>query len=699
MENFTTGSSSASVDASITSPVVIESSVHPPGATPNSVAGETPSVDLTNETDETAPSAKRSKKLTSDVWDHFTKYDVTKVDDDGNKVVEPWASCNSKGCTYKGRRTNDRGNRGTTVFRTHLQNKHHIITGQQKLVMEKVEGKESMAAPATFRYDEAVSLRLFYLSIIMHEYPFNIVEHDYLVKFIHSLRPSFPIKSRPCVKKDIVNIYKEEKAKLYDYFKTLQCRFSTTMDMWTSGQNKGYMCITAHWIDDNWCMQKRIIKFMNVEGQHSGKNLALHFYDCIVDWNLDRRLLALSLDNAAANDKCAETLVMKFNKKTPLICDGVFFHVRCLNHILNLVAQDGLKTIGKAISNIRNTVSIVKNSTQQYEEFKKCALECDLNENAELSLDVPTRWNSTYDMLKAATYFRDVFDRLFLRHKKKYKHCAPTSKNWLMASKISNCLKLFADATKLFSGNKYPTANLFFISFCKIKIAISEWCASSDPVIKSMAHSMKLKYEKYWEKSNMALAVACFFDPRYKRNVIEYYAPMIYPTTYEEEIAKFTKVVDQLFEAYVSVSKKATSSGTNVCQTSAQHTFIVDDGLDSFLNSKIKGSVCGMKTELEIYMEQDLVPRTELGFNILSWWKDHQVEYPILSKLARDILSIQVSTVASESAFSAGGRVVDPFRSRLDPETVQALICTKDWIAASEGNLLILPLCDMLCIM
>ena len=49
---------------------------------------------------------------------------------------------------------------------------------------------------------------------------------------------------------------------------------------------------------------------------------------------------------------------------------------------------------------------------------------------------------------------------------------------------------------------------------------------------------------------------------------------------------------------------------------------------------------------------------------------------------------MQVSTVASESAFSAGGRVVDPFRGRLEPETVEALICTKSWIGASKGNLL-----------
>ena len=47
-------------------------------------------------------------------------------------------------------------------------------------------------------------------------------------------------------------------------------------------------------------------------------------------------------------------------------------------------------------------------------------------------------------------------------------------------------------------------------------------------------------------------------------------------------------------------------------------------------------------------------------------------------------MAIQVSTVASESAFSAAGRVVYPYRSHLDPEMVHALICTKDWVAAAR---------------
>jgi hypothetical protein len=41
----------------------------------------------------------------------------------------------------------------------------------------------------------------------MHEYPFNIVEHDYFVDFFKSLRPSFAFKSRVTARKDILDIY------------------------------------------------------------------------------------------------------------------------------------------------------------------------------------------------------------------------------------------------------------------------------------------------------------------------------------------------------------------------------------------------------------------------------------------------------------------------------------------------------------
>ena len=68
-------------------------------------------------------------------------------------------------------------------------------------------------------------------------------------------------------------------------------------------------------------------------------------------------------------------------------------------------------------------------------------------------------------------------------------------------------------------------------------------------------------------------------------------------------------------------------------------------------------------------------------FDILKWWKlKGRSTYPTLALIAKDVLPIQVSTVASESAFSGGKRVIDPCRSCLLPQTVESLMCLQNWI-------------------
>ena len=47
--------------------------------------------------------------------------------------------------------------------------------------------------------------------------------------------------------------------------------------------------------------------------------------------------------------------------------------------------------------------------------------------------------------------------------------------------------------------------------------------------------------------------------------------------------------------------------------------------------------------------------------------------------MARDIISVPVSTVSSESCFSLIGRIIEEWRRRLSPKTVEILTCIKDW--------------------
>ena len=64
----------------------------------------------------------------------------------------------------------------------------------------------------------------------------------------------------------------------------------------------------------------------------------------------------------------------------------------------------------------------------------------------------------------------------------------------------------------------------------------------------------------------------------------------------------------------------------------------------------------------------------------MKWWKVNSSRFPILLQLARDVLAIPISNVASESAFSAGGRVLDPYRSSLSRKVVEGLLCAQDWL-------------------
>ena len=51
----------------------------------------------------------------------------------------------------------------------------------------------------------------------------------------------------------------------------------------------------------------------------------------------------------------------------------------------------------------------------------------------------------------------------------------------------------------------------------------------------------------------------------------------------------------------------------------------------------------------------------------------------MLSIIERDVLTVPVSTVTSEVAFSAGGIVVSKKRCNLSPQAIEAVVCLKDW--------------------
>ncbi|WKA08910.1 hypothetical protein VitviT2T_026593 [Vitis vinifera] len=442
------------------------------------------------------------------------------------------------------------------------------------------------------------------------------------------------------------------------YLEKLETRMAITTDMWTSNQKKGYMAITVHYIDESWLLHHHIVRFVYVPPPHTKEVLSDVLLDFLLDWNMDRKLSTITVDNCSSNDGMIDILSEKLSSSGSLLLNGKIFHMRCAAHVLNLIVKEGLDVIRVEIEKIRESVAYWSATPSRVEKFEDAARQLRLPCNKKLCLDCKTRWNSTYLMLSIAITYKDVFPRL--KQREKLYTTVPSEEEWNLAREICERLKLFYNITKLFSGRNYPTANTFFIKVCEIKEALYDWLICSNEVVSTMASSMLEKFDKYWSGCHIVMAIAVVLDPRYKMKILEFYFPIMYGSEASSEIGKIRQLCYDLLSEYQSKSKmgqQTSSHGASSVSNLFELTYDEQDPLskfDLFVHSTSEEGHA--KSELDYYLEETVLPRIS-DFDVLSWWKTNGIKYPTLQMIVRDIYAIPVSTVASESAFSTGGRM------------------------------------------
>lgn len=244
-------------------------------------------------------------------------------------------------------------------------------------------------------------------------------------------------------------------------------------------------------------------------------------------------------------------------------------------------------------------------------------------------------------------------------------------------------LKFFYDVTMKISGSKYCTSNLFFIELVKMQDAIIKLCLSEDLMMRDMARRMKEKYDKYWdnlENTNFLLYVSVVLDPRYKKQYLDFCLAKLYGRGSSKSSLicdKIMKTLHELFDHY----KDNIEVGTSFTSSHANLDGEWDDDFEKYAEEQ---EHVGMgKSEIDIYLIDGREKKDE-NFELLAWWKINSTKFPVLSKIARHVLGMPISSVASEAAFSTGGRTLDAYRSRLSTRTAEALICSQDWLRNSE---------------
>jgi hypothetical protein len=248
-----------------------------------------------------------------------------------------------------------------------------------------------------------------------------------------------------------------------------------------------------------------------------------------------------------------------------------------------------------------------------------------------------------------------------------------------MAEAIRSLLKIFFEATKVVSGSSYPTANRYLHEMWSVKLLLEKQAKNKNKVIASMVSEMQKKFDKYWKESYLANCIPVIFDPRYKLEFVKFRITQAFHDNAEEHIEKVDMTIKGLFVDY---SNEMGDSFANPSEeVDVDEVAQIDNPLADW-EAHLRVQKKQATNELDRYLSEDLFPQ-EKDFDILGWWELHSPEYQVLSRIARDVLAIQASTVASESSFSAGGRIISDHRNRLKSDIVEALVCLQDWLNAA----------------
>jgi hypothetical protein len=134
-----------------------------------------------------------------------------------------------------------------------------------------------------------------------------------------------PLISRNTANADLIKMQMLEKQMGKSLLNVCPGRISLTSDLWTSLTTNGYICLTAHFIDKNWVLSKRVLRFSFMLLPHNCASLAEKICSLLEKWGVDKNVFSITL----ANDLCVVNFKPKLNMKKALPCDGDLFHMRC----------------------------------------------------------------------------------------------------------------------------------------------------------------------------------------------------------------------------------------------------------------------------------------------------------------------------------------------------------------------------------
>ncbi|POV98940.1 hypothetical protein PSHT_13763 [Puccinia striiformis] len=280
----------------------------------------------------------------------------------------------------------------------------------------------------------------------------------------------------------------------------------------------------------------------------------------------------MTVINASSNDSTLNRVqsVLNLQPGRGLDMDGKYFHVRCSAHVINLVVKDGLNITSTAIDKLCETTRYIKLILSRQAAFVESLKMSNTKQKAWLTVDVPTRWNSTFQMICSSLLYKAAY--CLVIHNANYTKC-PTDAEWIELQTMATFLEIFETTFLELRGTIYPTTHLVYKNMKAIEKCLADGQSSKNK------HILKII-----DQCNYTSNGATDKTPPIEEND-------------NNDIQRLTRDPNGQFKLYL-----AAKNSTHQVSSTAK---------------------------LVLYLQQPTVaisPRPP-HYNLLRWWKDHSNQY------------------------------------------------------------------------
>lgn len=626
---------------------------------------------------------------------------------------------------------------------THLKVHHKIypngqtppssITSQSTLDSHGVTSKKGANPTTDMTLDEAIIEW-----IIDTQQPFDLVNNEKWKKMWQiALNRPCPINSSTTLRRRIEQEFSKCQLRIYEELKASAETVSFSLDVWKAPNGKYILAVICHWTTEDFDDRQFVLHFGHLKGSHTGENMAKVIHEVLENFDLEQKLVGICGDNASNNSTLCrhlhKLLKQKFvdsvdklslpgneNRKLMFFKGNESF-IRCLAHVLNLIAKSMLKVLKagshkeakriikqmrddnrdtfqfdetpqSVIARLRLIVLWILASEQRIDKYMEKA-------SVSLDYDVDTRWNALLKMLEIAIRDRNAINRMC-------QECEPLTAlalseyEWLFLGEVYHAMLPLYKKTLLVSQTNptiFQTTEIYWDVDDHLDDIIEmqgSW-GGVNTQIQEAAKEGRKKLDEYTKKMDTETIIpyaAAVLDPRVKTYLLQSHLKDGAKHVVDNLRAHFKEISPVSEPTLPSRSQYSNPSASTTSTTSfvgrarglqvesnrqrmlqkiqeEHYSTVATDDIDE-IDEWLKSPPIQERVPDNMTAEQDIQW-------LMAWWRTNRFKHPRMAKIARRYLSIPASEVGVERLFSRGRDLLGLRRYALQPATIKILTVLK----------------------